>query len=417
MTETTTHAECSPSQLKRVILCPGSRRLKRKIYKLSGEEKSSEYAIEGEMLHTVTEADISYKYPSLLKLDIHPKKGLERFHKLNKLTTPLTREQRTSVAECVEYFESVIRELELTSIIESVVLEGRTSLESCGLPETSGRVDVRIISENRLDIIDWKFGQGVPVSSIENPQLMAYAAGSPPTLKDLNEIPEVNLHVVQPRLNSFSPWKTSGPELVDWIENTIMPAIHLSREKDALCIPGIEQCRWCVGVKCAARAEAVNQTATEIFEDYATAHLRNDFIDPTKLAHWLGKAKEVDMFIKELAAVAFDKCLSGEGFPGFKVVLGRSTRGWRDAEDAQSWLVEQAEESVYDFEFEDLFITKFISVAQAEKLHKDLKKSDVFKALWFKPPGKPVLASETDPREAFVSSAQAAFKEFVNGEK
>jgi len=356
------HAECSPSQLKRVLLCPGSRRLKRE----APEEKASDYAIEGTMLHEVTERKIYARHYHLFKKVNHKESYYKRLDANYK--NKLTKEQYTVTEECVEYFESLIRELQLTSEIESVVLEGKTSLEWYNLPEVDGYVDVCIKSDNRIDIIDWKFGQGVPVSSKENPQGMAYAAGSFDSILELTEKDSVHIHIVQPRLNSFTPWHTSGSELFEWVKEILYPGIVASRKPDAPCIPGDACNMWCVGPSCTAREKMVQKKASEIFEQYTPGNLHNDFTDDDELAPMLKDAKMINSFITELTALALQKCISGEGFPGYKAVAGRSFRYWVDEKKAEEWLQDKAEDNDVNFEYEDLYVTKFVTVAAAEKL-------------------------------------------------
>jgi hypothetical protein len=400
------HAECSPSQVKGIILCPGKRRLRRQV-----PRGSSNYADEGTMLHEITETLIRERYSEYFKTPSPA--DVARYNTLDK-------EQQIAVDECLEYFESVLRELKLTRIIESIELETRTSLKWFGMPEVSGFVDVIIKSNGRRDIIDWKFGQGVPVYSIENDQLMSYAAGSFTSEEEMQECPDIYLHVVQPRLDYMEPWQLTSSHLFDWMKYKLLPAIEASRKDDAPCIPGEEQCRWCIGTNCKARAEKVMADAQEIFskyvggtEDKPIIDFDKDLIPDSEIAHMLTKAKAIDAFIKELAGSALTKCISGEGFPGYKAVEGRSFRLWRDDEDAKEQLLALAEDPTSDFEIEDLFESKFVSVAKAEKLSKDIKKEDWFKDLWYKSPGKPTLAKEDDKRKPFNDSATNVFAAYA----
>ena len=46
------------------------------------------------------------------------------------------------------------------------------------VPEGFGTGDAIILADGTLDIIDLKYGKGVPVSAVENKQMMLYALGA-----------------------------------------------------------------------------------------------------------------------------------------------------------------------------------------------------------------------------------------------
>ncbi len=386
------HAEASPSQVKRIILCPGSRSQVKKYSK-----KSSVYADEGTMLHEVTAATID-----TASLD----------HEFE------TKEQKVVVEECIDYYDALIRELQLISPIASIEIEAQTSLSYLGYPEAAGHTDIKIVSENRLDIIDWKFGQGEAVYAPYNIQGMSYAAGSFKTLQDLLNCEDIRIHIVQPRLDYFSCWKTNGEEIYKWVNNVLGPGIIRSRDTNAPCIPGEEQCRWCIGSRCDTKREYNKKLASEIFKEYsASKEPIKEWYNDEQLATLLTKAKSVSSFISKLTEEIMDRCLSGEGFPGYKIVAGRSKRSWRDQQIAEDWMNDLIDDSNYDIDLDDIYITKFITAPAAEKLDKRLKKDKDFISLYYKPPGKPTLVLESDPREPLIQNASNVFQEFAKKKK
>jgi len=270
-----------------------------------------------------------------------------------------------------------------------------------------------IYSEGRTDIIDWKFGQGIFVPVVNNKQLLAYASC---TLKHTDEHDHMyHMHIVQPRKDNMGSWMQTKAQLSNWVNDELKPAVLQSRRADAECIPGEEQCRWCVGVRCRARAESVKRIASEIFAPYAKGEkmFKDDFIEVEELTHLLDQANLAKAFIAELSQHMLSKCLTEEGLPGYKAVAGRSFRVWKDEAEAQKYLLGLVLDDTNDIQDEDIFKTKMITVAQAEKLDKEIKKSDSFKALWHKPQGKAVLAPESDPRESIVKTAQQAFAQYA----
>ena len=379
-----THKECSPSQVERIILCPGSRRLMRGF-----KQKTSSYAEEGTMLHEVME--------ECIRLDIP---AIESFPEL-------TKEQESVIHDCEDYFNSLYAK---TSDIDVVFLkvEDETDISWYGLGEVGGTVDVSLRYENTLHVFDWKFGAGIPVSPENNVQLMAYAAGSFVSKEEMLACEEIHLHIGQPRLDSFTEWVITGEELYEWMENTLKPAILRSREPDAPCIPGKKQCRWCVGTTCRARAEHVKKVASKVFEPYSKGEKSaSDFIELEELGDLLDMAKTVDKFLKELKGDILEQCMSDKGYPGYKAVAGRSNRKWVDESKVVDYFLNVNTSQLCPY------TTNIISPAQAEKLDKDLKKDETFKALWEKAPGKPVLAKEDDKRDAVTGSASEVFKNFA----
>ena len=69
-----------------------------------------------------------------------------------------------------------------------------------------------------LYVIDFKYGKGVPVSAEGNPQLSLYALGAYEAYKILYPITEVQLAIVQPRLDSISEWGCTVEELLEFGE-------------------------------------------------------------------------------------------------------------------------------------------------------------------------------------------------------
>jgi hypothetical protein len=356
------------------------------------------------MLHEVIEGRIYRAYEGQYNL-IEAEKQEKTFE--------LTKEQNTIVEECFDYFESVIRELQLTTQIISIQLEARTSAEYLGIPEVAGTADVIIISEDRIDIIDWKFGKGVPVYAPKNVQGMSYAIGVLNEIEYITLGPDIHIHIAQPRCDYFGSWTITSQELYNWAQTVLIPAIEASREANAKCVPGEEQCRWCVGTLCDERNQYMKDAASQIFMAYAKPKPVSSWAEDKEIVDLLNKSKIVSAFIKELTAAIMDRCISDEGFPGYKLVAGRSNRYWRDEQAAQDYMDELMDAAEYDIELEDVYETKFISVAKAEKLHKSFKKDSNFKELYYKAPGEPVLAPESDPRESITVNATSAFKKYV----
>lgn len=358
------HAKYSPSQLHRVIECPGSVALT-----ADEPEETTNYAEEGTMLH----------------------KAIEQLIKTNTLPE-LTKEQARACEEAFDYYDAVLKEASLDQVV-SIDLEARTNLAYLNLPECYGIADVIIRTSSTLHVLDWKFGQGVEVHVKDNPQFMAYAVGACSSVQELLAYDKIVTHVVQPRINNMYAHEYAPQQLLLWVEETLRPAIT-SAENNGPCKAGLKQCQWCKAkYKCVARYDLAKKTAEQVFAMYARPS-----IDDDDLADLLAKAPFLEKYLSELKSHVFDRCLSGQGFPGYKVVCGRTSRAWKDENAAREWLIAQTDKPGAPFTFEDLYESKFVSPPKAEKLAKGLKKDKDFAALIVTHPGKPTLVPSSDLR-------------------
>jgi len=371
------HAKYSPSRLERILNCPGSVQLIEALIKNSyipAKQETSSYAAKGTELHDYVH-----------KVSIH---GLDILSNLNPVDKGL-------VLECIDYLDMLVKGLDRPPYkIESEV---KVSLKSWGLPEVWGTAD-KIVWDavgNNVDVIDWKFGSGILVNAEDNPQLLAYAAGAVPWP---TQYKTVTVHVFQPAIDHVSTWTFTTEYLYAWVHSILALGIGRCRKENAPCIPGLEQCRWCEGANhCDTRFTYVQQQAQEIF---LAQKLLPKEITPEAIAELIDSAPLVEKAIKELKLFAVNEIQRGRPIPGKKLVAGRSNRSWKDEKKTVAWLGENTE-------IEEIFKSKLVSPAQAEKLAKFLKKSDDFKELFEKKDGKPTLVNEKDPRPALQSASSA----------
>lgn len=81
----------------------------------------------------------------------------------------------------------------------------------------------------------------VEVSCENNPQLMIYAYGSMRMFEALYDTVDINMVIIQPRLNNISEWSCTKDELVDWAVNEVKPKTALAYEGkgEFKCIRGV----------------------------------------------------------------------------------------------------------------------------------------------------------------------------------
>jgi hypothetical protein len=369
------HAQYSPSRLERILLCPGSVPLTEALLTNAEivEGAPSVYALKGTELH-----DHTYKMCTTTG------------HRLDTLDA----NDKGLVRECVEYKDTLVKS---KGHSVGLVFEKKVSLASWGIPEVYGTADLIVFDSQaaHVDVVDWKFGSGVMVHAENNPQLLAYAAGAvtwPTSYKT------VTVHVFQPPIDHLSTWTFEVDFLYRWVHETLAKGIAESRQPDANIHPGVEQCRWCPAVNhCDMRFIHVQRSAEELFQAQA---LLPSKITPEAIKDILEKAPLVEQAIKDLKLFVTNEIQRGRPFPGYKLVAGRSNRSWVSEQDALKWLRDKTP-------IDDLFVSKFVSPAQAEKLYSKLKRDKGFQALYEKKEGKPTLVPEKDPRPALQSASAA----------
>ena len=84
------------------------------------------------------------------------------------------------------------------------------------VPGSYGTCDCLIVSDKKLHIIDFKYGQGVLVEAERNPQMMLYALGALDIYYGLYDFKEVEMTIFQPRRENVSTWSESVDELRKW---------------------------------------------------------------------------------------------------------------------------------------------------------------------------------------------------------
>ncbi len=322
----------------------------------------------------------------------------------------LTLEQDNAVKDAIDYFHKL--ESALADQNPALMVEERVYLKQYAdcLYDCSGTCDILFETDTELHVLDWKFGQGIPVYAQDNDQLYAYAAGAATNFDILKKYDKVFIHCIQPRLDSYDVHELTPKELAQWINGRLIPGCSEAISDNPSFSPGQKQCRWCPAkMKCRARFNMANQTAADVFK--AVAKLP-DSVTQEELTGIYTRAKELEQYIKDIGGHIKHTIESGTPWPGYKVVAGRSIRKWKcDLNETIDFnkTVEVLDEYI---EIGDMFTQKFISPAQAEKLNRSLKTDCLFQELVEKPEGKPTLAPESDRRPPLeFRTAAEIFKE------
>lgn len=258
------------------------------------------------------------------------------------------------------------------------------------VPGGFGTCDCLMIGGGLLHIIDFKYGQGVPVSPVRNPQLMYYALGAYALFDGLENIDTVRMSIVQPRIQEEpETWELPLSDLLSWAREVLQPAAEMAWRGEGAFCPG-EHCRFCKAhPACRGWQEKYGPLAG--FEPLPQPAALSD----EELGEWLQKVEGLAAYARELEDYAQTALLEGRTLPGWKLVQGRSTRKWTDQDAA----FRQMEADGID---EAMLYTRTpISLTAAEKMLGKKKFAEVMSAFITRAPGAPKLAKDSDPRPAY----------------
>ena len=385
------HAVLSASAAERWMNCPGSVAATKDL-----PESTSVYAEEGTLAHSLCELKV---------------------RKLFGIPDPMPRSEYQKQLDAIKAHELYQKEMDgcsdtyLDTIQEivmryptrpCVMVEQRVDFSEF-VPDGFGTADCIILTPASLHIVDYKHGQGVPVSAVDNKQLKLYALGAflkyKPFIIDLQD---VFLHVVQPRLKNLSEWRSTIGDLLDWAEQEVRPAAKLALSNNAPFVPGEKQCRFCgIRATCYARA----QQNLEIVNRPLYGKLPPTLTD-AEVGEALTIGKDVADWLKKLESYATRTLESGGTIPGYKLVEGRSNRIWTDQNEAFKSMRENGVDEALLFERVPLTVSK-LEKALDKKLFAKAAEPFITKA-----PGKPTMVPETDPRKPW-SAAKSDFAEIL----
>lgn len=302
-------------------------------------------------------------------------------------------------------------------------------------PDSNGMVDVAIHSKDSLHVIDLKYGEGVSVEAKGNSQLAIYLKNAANRFKvDIAELQKFSLTIFQPRARDnriVRRWEPSPQDLdVLLFEIDETSASILADPLNQPFHPDEDVCQFCkaqaicphyAGMLLGQVPGEVEQ-ALELVEagepvisalEFPPAHslsietASKVFRVKRQLVAWLEKVED---YVLALHA-------QGTPVPGTKVVDGRGgNRFWKDEKTVRKTLAKV-------FPTAKFIKTELVSPSAVEKLMAPLIKKNKLRpafvqkieSLVGKPPGKPTLVDETDPREA-VDLSLAEFSDLTKTE-
>lgn len=412
MASPTLHAVLSPSSSSRWIQCTPSARLCERLEKRF-EKKDSPYAREGTLAHSLGEIKIRnalYHADGMTtaKWSRMTPEEQEAYEGINDFRYKALREELGEVAKDVEKATDTYCDVVMNKFHEArendpgavLLLEQRVNLGQW-VPGSFGSSDCIIVSDNLLEVCDYKNGVGVPVNAVGNPQIRLYALGALAKFRHLYDFDRVRYSIIQPRLDSMSDETLSVEELLDWAERVVVPAAKLAWAGQGEFVPG-EWCRWCAAKAiCSARV-------AEAMKLFRYGLESPGVIPDEQIPEILATLDLAEAWISDIRNYAESQALRGQKWLGYKLVRGkRPNRKWSDPEEAKAQLL-RAGYGLEQFEKHEL--------KPPGEIEKTIGKT-AFRALLdglvSQGEGRLTLVPESDKRQEY-SAADADFSDLLN---
>jgi len=373
--------------------CPGSVAMEEGL-----PETSSPYAIEGDGAHALAEKCLRKGVDA----DVYV--GSEVQVKGNHI------EVTEEMAEAVQVFLDYVWGL-VDDDRDELLIEEQFDLADLNPPGPMYGTSDAVVwkpKTRHLHVNDYKHGQGVTVDAEENSQLLYYALGVVVKLRKRPDL--ITVTIVQPR--GFHPagivrkYTISFEDLIEF-KHKLFAAAQATLEPDAPLRTG-DWCRFCKAVAtCPAQLETAQSVAMTAFDAEAPSGLPSpETLTDEKLAFVLARSKEVVDWFRAIERHVAERLERGEQFPGYKLVPKRATRKWTDEEAALASLSEEMGLPV-----EELYVKRFVSPAQAEKVLKahypKRARPDLPEDLIVKESSGFNLAPDFDPRPALPPAIDA----------
>jgi len=369
------HAVLSASGAHQWLNCPPSVRFAES---LGIEDKSSVYAEEGTKAHALAEIvlrDAAGHFACV---------GVEEYEELYGLA-PYEKDMMEYVSLYVDTCIEKLNAARKISMDAAAMIEERLDF-SQWVPGGFGTGDCVIITDGHIEIIDLKYGKGVPVSAIDNPQMRLYALGAYYKYDMLYDIRSVRTTIVQPRLGSISSEDLTIAELLVWAEKIKVVAAEAYAGGGEY--KAGDHCIFCKARYC----------CRELSEQMLTV-AKYDFKDGPELQDWevadiLSMSSKVQKWLKGLDEYALDMAVSGKKYwPGYKLVAGTARRRLTDVEKIEAAL------TAAGYDKKDIKKpAELLGISSLESICGKKSFNEIVGEYVEKPPGKPVLVPENDKR-------------------
>lgn len=284
-----------------------------------------------------------------------------------------------------------------------------------------GTADHACCQPGVLIISDLKYGKGIFVDAVNNTQARIYALGFFYMWDWKYNFQKIIIRIGQPRLDNWGVWEITREELLafaDFVQERAKAAWQLNAPRRV----SRKGCQWCkVKANCTALAVTLESLVYAELDDLEkelevddmslirealraefkmhTANLtRLSNVDMVKILEF---RKPIEDWFKDIQTHLEGESNDGRPVPGMKLVEGRSNRDWSRPKKVIEHLkfIGMPEKDMYTE-------PELKSPAQMEEALKKTLKLDrktvgvILSGYDYKPPGKPTLVRDDDPRAA-----------------
>lgn len=393
------HAILSASSAERWMTCTPSARIEEAL-----PDRGSAFASDGTAAHAFAELRLRYLLKQITKAEYLA--GYDATKTLH--AEPIeewTPADWDAINSYVDYVMAEVHRLTDGDPDAKVLIEARVDYSKYA-EGGFGTSDVLIYAPKMRTIksIDLKFGKGVPVSAMNNPQAKLYALGGLIGLDTDHIVEEVEWAIVQPRLEYVGEDSMTSKELIDWAVDVVAPAAKLAWEGKGELKPTPKGCRFCkAAATCRARAAENVLIARRDFMPLPDPRLDERLMGMDEVARILPDIDSWMSWANALKAYALEAVRDrGEAIPGYKLVRGRALRAWNPDMDVVSELKAAGVSETVMYSEPSLK-----SVAQMEKAVGKKNFGTLEEQLVVKPLGTPALVPVSDPRPAVDRVAEA----------
>ena len=201
-----------------------------------------------------------------------------------------------------------------------------------------GALDFGVIGSKVIHIADFKNGEGVYVSAVNNQQLLYYAYLLSVTSQTMNGMPSstpVHLTIVQPNyLGVFEEpetWETTLGYVKEWGNGMLRRRYSLENMKGIASSDFVlgDHCQFCPVMLECPKASSAYTSFAEADENEFLAMLSNDEVDA-----YYGQIEAVQRFSSALKKIAEARLLTGQVLKTAKLVETRTQRVWKPGAEA-----------------------------------------------------------------------------------
>ena len=414
------HSELSPSKRHRWSVCPGSIKESRKY----PEEPSGPAAIDGTHTHSLLSLCLSSPDPIA---ELNHLIGATLTDDDGAFKVGADRAARVRVA--LDYLLTMPSGCEIRS-------EQAVDLYNlCIRNDLGGTADIVVISENMIEVIDYKDGM-TPVEVVGNKQLEQYAIGvvsevlSDDCLNiDMCPTTTIRLTIIQPKMALRGLPVITSHDLtlseVMKVTDDIIDEAAATDDPYAPLVPG-DHCKYCPAAKsCLVRStsnigkmDLMFHTTSNDLTQQAAGQDANTMSDQ-QIKQLVEVAPLIRQTLVDAEAEALRRMKSGVDIEGLKLVHGRGARSWSLPDDEIADKLRKMgipKEVVYE--------TSVLSIAKVEKITWEKRNGEkkqltprqlemLKKEYVKKSEGKLTVAPESDDRPAVIMNAASLFSAVV----